>query len=155
MAVRLPAFLHEAMRQAAEQAYPHEMCGLLVGAPLPEGGGWQLTAWRQTANLHPSPHRHFLIDPSAHLALQRHLRQEQPSLAVIGHVHSHPNGRAMPSPTDRALIGDPALVWLVLGVLDGRVVDSRAWRPSPGERQGFAPLPLLTATISQDDEKTS
>ncbi len=155
MELHLPTALHEAMRQAAEQAYPHEMCGLLVGAALPDGGGWQVTAWHQTANLHPSPHRHFLIDPSAHLALRRRLRQEQPALTVIGHVHSHPNGRAMPSPTDRALIGDPALVWLVLGVRDARLVDSLAWRPDPTERRGFAPLTLCPPTISREDEKTS
>ena len=92
-----------------------EVCGLLLGAAD------QIDAAEPCANVAANPARTFEIDPAALFAAHRRARGG--GTAVIGHYHSHPSGRPIPSPRDAAqAMGDGAL-WLILG---GGV--ARLWR---------------------------
>ena len=98
------ASLDAIFTQAAE-AHPHECCGLLLG----EGG--RITHAHPTANVHPDPATHFEIDPAALIAAYKAEREGGPR--ILGYYHSHPNGRAEPSPTDRASAAHDGKVWAI------------------------------------------
>jgi proteasome lid subunit RPN8/RPN11 len=119
-----------AMRAAAAAAHPREACGILLG----EGG--RITHARQTANVHPAPHTHFEIDPQALIDAHRAARAGGPEVA--GYFHSHPQGEAKPSATDRACAAGDGRVWAIIAPCSSGQ-DVRFWRD--GE-QGFDALPL-------------
>jgi proteasome lid subunit RPN8/RPN11 len=100
------------LADAAEEAFPAECCGLLVGT-----GRRNITVTR----LIPAPNLlaaettdRFELDPRIRFEAERALRGSPER--VIGHWHSHPNGSAIPSPTDLDQAWEPELIWLILGV---------------------------------------
>lgn len=118
-----------AMRAAAAAAHPHEACGILLG----EGG--RITALRETRNVHPSPARHFEIDPQA--LIDAHRAARAGGAEVLGYFHSHPSGPAAPSATDHASASGDGRVWAISGA-----GDITFWRD--GEA-GFAALSFCLA----------
>ncbi|MFM5885339.1 MAG: M67 family metallopeptidase, partial [Novosphingobium sp.] len=84
------------------------------------------------ANVHPDPARHFEIDPAALIAAHKAERGGGPQL--LGYYHSHPNGRADPSPSDRAQAAGDGRLWAIIAN-DAVLV----WRDTP---TGFQALPL-------------
>ncbi len=108
-----------------------EICGLLLGNPT------RIVEARATANVAVNPAVRFEIDPAALLAAHRQARAGGP--AVIGCYHSHPTGRAEPSPRDAADAAPDGAVWLIAA---GSVVT--AWRAVPdGALYGrFDPMAL-------------
>lgn len=97
-----------------------EVCGLLLGK------GLQVAKIRACPNVAGRPATEFEIDPAQLIAACRAARESGEK--VIGHYHSHPNGKAQPSPRDTAnSMGDGA-VWVIVG---GK--DVSAWRSNdPG-----------------------
>ncbi len=90
----------------ARAAHPHECCGLLLGKAE------TVTAIAPAANVHPTPATHFEIDPATLIDAHRAARNGGP--AVLGHYHSHPNGRVGPSPTDCAMAAGDGAVWAII-----------------------------------------
>ena len=122
---------------AAEAAYPEEACGLLVGQREPGGACW-VSAVEASANVAEPPRtRRFEVDPRLRLQLMRTLRDGPDE--VVGVYHSHPDGRAEPSEADKAMIFEPAMVWLITAVDAGRAGPTMAWQPT---EDGAAFLPL-------------
>lgn len=107
-----------------------EVCGLLLGQ------GLRVERVVSCRNVAEEPATGFEIDPQALIAAHKATRGG--GLAVIGHYHSHPTGKAEPSPRDAAsAMGDGAL-WLIVA---GEEV--RLWRTI---KVGvFMPIPLETA----------
>jgi proteasome lid subunit RPN8/RPN11 len=137
-----------ALAGLAEAAFPREACALLVGIGS-DDDGIEVRQVVPTANVTATPERGFEIDPAAHIALLRSLRDGNAAEWIVGHWHSHPNGRAEPSATDAAMIHDPALVWLISAVdAGGRAQPPRAFRPQPDGR--FAPIELNLSSPQQD-----
>ncbi len=110
--------------EEANHAHPDECCGLLLGQ------GAIVERAVAAANVHPEPARHFEIDPAALIAAHRAVRGGGPQ--VLGYYHSHPNGRAQPSPTDQAQASGDGRIWAI--VARGAVT---WWRDAPG---GFEAL---------------
>jgi proteasome lid subunit RPN8/RPN11 len=110
--------LREQIAREARAAFPRECCGLIEG--VVEGGAAKALALHPTRNLGTAPDR-FEIDPAAHIRLLRSLRGT--GRALIGCYHSHPNGKAEPSPRDLEGVGEDGFIWLIaaLGV-DGPVM---------------------------------
>ena len=136
-AVRLTHEQLRAIERAAEAAYPEEACGLLVGRSAP-GGGYRVSAVEASVNVAEPPRtRRFEVDPKLRLRLERDLRESADS--VIGVYHSHPDGSARPSETDRSMIFEPDMVWLITAVADGKAGATTGWRPT---EDGAAFLPL-------------
>jgi len=131
-AVILPTALHRAIEAAAKAAYPHEACGLLLGR-RGEGGLLTIEDWRPATNIHPEPTRHFELDPAIHFAVLREMRGRNDGLEVMGHVHSHPQGRAEPSARDLEMAWDPAMLWLILAVGADGAGALTAWKPENGQ----------------------
>lgn len=118
------------MRAHSAAAHPHEACGILLGGFVT--GRARITEARAAANVHPAPATHFEIDPQA--LIDAHRAARSGGAQVIGYYHSHPNGPADPSATDRACASGDGALWAILA--GG---DIRFWRD--GE-QGFAALPF-------------
>lgn len=129
MQVEVSSQVIEAMLAAAEQAYPHECCGLIFG------DGWRIEAIEQARNMHPDPASHFEIDPQALVDAHRDARSGGPQ--VMGYYHSHPNCRAEPSETDLAQSAGDGSVWAIIAA--GKV---SFWRD---REDGFAPLSYSVA----------
>ena len=110
--------------EEAATAHPCECCGLLLGQ------GARVLEIRAVANVHAQPERHFEIDPAALIAAHRAARGG--GLQVLGYYHSHPNSRAQPSATDRALANGDGRIWAI--VAGGAVT---WWRDLPS---GFEAL---------------
>jgi proteasome lid subunit RPN8/RPN11 len=126
MIVTIPNMLRERILFEAASSPAREICGLLLGA---EGAIEQAIA---TDNVAADPADTFEIDPAALFAALRAERAGGP--ALIGHYHSHPNGRAEPSPRDCAA-AELGKLWLIIA---NNVV--RAWL---AERNGFRELELV------------
>jgi desampylase len=111
----LPASLRAQLEQEAKSAFPHECCGLIEGIINPltlslSKGECKAVALHPMSNLAREPGR-FEIDPASHIALLRAVRGT--GRAIIGCYHSHPNGRAEPSPHDLAGAGETGFLWLI------------------------------------------
>ena len=111
-----------------------EVCGLLFGDPT------HVTGAQPCRNVAEDPATRFEIDPTALLAAHRSARGGGP--AVIGCYHSHPTGRAEPSPRDAADAAPDGSIWLIAA--SGSIT---AWRATPnGALYGrFDPFMLLPA----------
>ncbi len=105
----LPEELAAQMLVAAARAYPNEACGLIEGVGEPQG--WRVLAVHETANLSENPERKFLLDPQVQFDLMRRLRGT--GRRIIGCFHSHPDGVAEPSATDRADAYETDFLYLI------------------------------------------
>jgi proteasome lid subunit RPN8/RPN11 len=91
-----------------------EVCGLLLGS------GDRIEEIVPATNVAADPSCRFEVDPAVQFATLRGTRAG--GGAVVGCYHSHPSGRAEPSPTDKAMIGRVGELWLICA--GGRV---RCW----------------------------
>jgi len=114
----------------AKNTFPRECCGLIEG--VRSGDVIEAIRLHPTRNL-AVEHDRFEIDPALHIALLRTLRGT--AHGIVGCYHSHPNGKSVPSPRDRAEAREENFVWLIAGV--GEVVALAAFVPSGGH---FRPL---------------
>jgi len=108
MRVLLPPDLRAAILSAARAAHPKECCGLVEGAR--EAGQARVIALHPARNLSGLDTR-FAIDPADHIAAVKAARGR--GRAIIGCYHSHPDGRAAPSPADLAGAGEDGFLWLI------------------------------------------
>ena len=106
MTVRLSRSLHERLTALAGADHDVEICGLLLG------GADHIERIVPAANVAPDPARRFEIDPAILLAAHRAMRNGGPS--VIGHYHSHPNGKAEPSACDADMALPDGQFWLIV-----------------------------------------
>jgi proteasome lid subunit RPN8/RPN11 len=129
MEIVLTRVLLQRLLREAEQALPHECCGLLLGQ------GTRIDEVRPTANVHPTPTTHFEIEPQA--LVDAHRAARRGGLPILGYYHSHPNGRGEPSATDRANTAGDRRVWAI--VAGG---DVTFWRD---DEDGFAKLSYIVS----------
>lgn len=119
------------MLAEAASAPEREICGLLFGI-----SGKLVTAAQSCANVAADPLRAFEIDPLALIAA--HKAQRGGGATLIGWYHSHPNGRAEPSPCDSEAASEKGKLWLIIA--QGNV---RAWRASGAGTLLEIPLELV------------
>lgn len=141
MILQIDAPLLKIMADAAEAAFPAEACGLVVGRG--QGQLVRVTRIVPAANLLAATGDRFELDPRARLTLERDLREAGGKDRIVGHYHSHTDGTADPSGTDRAMAYEPDLAWIILGVLDGQVLQTLAHRMDQ-KRGAFRPVPIRT-----------
>ncbi len=129
------------MCDAAERAYPKECCGLLIGA----GEDVVIVSHVVVAsNLSDDPHR-FLIDPQVQFDWLRKLRGTQER--IVGHFHSHPNGRAEPSEIDAEMASESGQYWVIIPVHNGLSGSPKAYIAGQSE-QVFSPAELIVKPLT-------
>lgn len=135
----------QALQTHAQNSYPQECCGLLIGKPGSQNPAnpkvvtevWSVeNTWTpESAALvnslletAPVPKaaktERYWIAPETLLAGQRYARDRQ--LEIIGIYHSHPDHSAHPSEMDRRLAW-PQYSYMIISVHDGTCQDLRAW----------------------------
>lgn len=132
--VTVSSELLERIVAQAEATPAVEVCGLIFGATnLIEGIG-------PCANVASDPATRFEIDSASLLTAHRHARSGGPS--IIGHYHSHPSGRPVPSQCDAMMAEPDNALWLIVAACD-----VRAWRAVvEGQVHGrFDPVALIVA----------
>ena len=105
MTIRMASDAAELIVAQAAAAAPDECCGLLLGE------GNRIDAAQPAGNVAADPTRRFEIDPAALIVAERAARQG--GAALLGYYHSHPQGRAEPSETDRAMAPPDGRIWLI------------------------------------------
>lgn len=133
----------EGIRRIAEEAYPHECCGILVGSHL--NGKTQVTEWVAAENQRrDSPANRYLISPELVRQVERRFRGT--GQEIVGFFHSHPDVPARPSQYDR----DHAWPWytyLIVSVREGRSAEALAWRLKE-DRSDFEPEEVRESPVA-------
>lgn len=122
----------------AEQLYPEECCGILLGEidgisktvveVIPTDNVWMQpkSIDNPTAldEVNRSKTSRYAIDPQAMFAAQKRSRDLQ--LEIVGFFHSHPDYPAVPSECDRDLAWD-VYSYPIVSVINGKATDLKSW----------------------------
>ncbi len=113
------------LRRHAEQEYPHECCGLLIGHFTADGRKVVVETYPvSNAREEAARHNRSLILPAEMLHGERYARTR--NLDVIGNYHSHPDHPAVPSAFDLGHAW-PTWSYIIVSVQQGQAVDVRSW----------------------------
>lgn len=123
--IDLGADLIAAVRRHGEADYPHECCGLLIGA-LAAGGAKSVDEVVPISNAREAGERRnrFLIAPEELLRGERLARERQRE--VVGFYHSHPDCPAVPSQFDLEHAW-PVYSYVIVSVRQGHAEDVLSW----------------------------
>ncbi|HZT57312.1 MAG TPA: M67 family metallopeptidase [Pyrinomonadaceae bacterium] len=126
--LKLDARLVEEIRRHAEEAYPHECCGLLIGR-IEEGGRTRtVSATYRVENTFEEGERfhRMAIEPLEYAKAERlHAAR---GLGVVGNYHSHPDHPAVPSRFDLEHLAPwTTMSYVVVSVREGKAADLRSW----------------------------
>ncbi|MDX8395569.1 MAG: M67 family metallopeptidase [Mariprofundaceae bacterium] len=114
----------QTMTKTAEEGYPLEVCGLLIGNSNPNRH--DVIEARQVTNLNTDRAAdRFQLDPAAYQAIDRELRSTK--YEIIGVYHSHPDCPAKPSPTDLESAWE-GFAYPIISVHEGQVKELRCWQ---------------------------
>lgn len=144
----------------AEQAYPQECCGLLMGRQeldnrkiivevLPTENVWSETTAElfqdpESKDSITAPQERFTIAPEVLMQAQREGRKRH--LSIIGIYHSHPDHPAIPSEFDR-LWGWREYSYIIVSVEQGHAMNLLNW--SLDDQHQFQPEELITIENKQ------
>lgn len=135
-----PLAVLKSITDAAEKAYPEEACGLLVGRR--HRRNTLIETAIESANVTTgSKTKRFEVDPKTRFDVMRAV--DGSAQSIIGLYHSHPDYPSEPSETDKQMIFEPDLIWLIVSVITGQAVHIGAFRPVEGAAQ-FRRLSLRT-----------
>jgi desampylase len=137
LAVELPPALAQHLRRWATAAAPRECIAALGGQP--PGDTWRVATFWPLPNTAPG-HDRFEVAPAAFAAAVAGLAAA--GNQWLGFVHSHPNGRAEPSATDRAELWRGCLQLIVAS---DRIAAFCLHQQHAGVRTESLPLPPETA----------
>jgi proteasome lid subunit RPN8/RPN11 len=145
----------QAIQAHAENTYPEECCGLLLGElkgeaktlieVLPTENSWgdeaadAFQAIEGSAQGKHSKRNRFSIAPQVMLQTQKDARDR--NLNIIGIYHSHTDHRAIPSEFDRA-IAWPEYSYIIVSVQQGSARDLKSW--SLDDNHQFQPEEIHT-----------
>lgn len=139
MRLSIPARDLAAIRRHAEQGYPHEVCGFLLGELDPAAGRFAVSALRPTDNLRADESRtRYLIDAESYRTTEREAAAQ--NLDIVGFYHSHPDAAARPSEFDREHAW-PSAAYLIVVVTRAGANEATGWI-LVDDRSRFAPLGL-------------
>jgi desampylase len=117
----------------AEEAYPLECCGLLLGE------GSRVLDIVRAENVSLKPEKSFEIDPSVLISAEKAARGGEHG--ILGYFHSHPNGVCEPSESDAEQAQRDGRYWIILAA--GK---ASTWRAVTGgeSHDCFEPAKLIT-----------
>lgn len=126
MTVHIEKSAYEAITAHAEDGYPNEICGILLGKDV-DAGRTIHTIMRIDNSFEANEQYHrFLITPQDMFKAERLARQHR--LDVLGVYHSHPDEEARPSDYDRDHAAWTAWAYIIVSVRSGCTEGVRAWK---------------------------
>ncbi len=115
----------DTIRHHAEQAYPCECCGILLGRRAGEARiVLEAVACANVAEP-PVAVRRYVVAPEDLIRVQREGRER--GLAIVGFYHSHPDHPARWSPADLAEAYWPGCSYLIVAVDHGRAAEAESF----------------------------
>jgi len=123
----------ELLKAYAEEAYPNECCGFLLGEADDAGKTVRATMPTRNEREAEAQHHRFLISPEMYLKMQRYARER--GLEILGFYHSHPNGVARPSAYDVEHAW-PWYSYVIVAVQEGQASEVTSWQLRE-DRSGF------------------
>jgi len=133
--LRLSRAVYDNLRAHAEESYPHECCGALLGRPTPDS--WQIVSLARTTNIRAGSARdRYEIAPAELISIMRDARSR--GLEIAGFCHSHPDHPAQWSATDLAEAHWVGCLYVITAVEHGKAGLTRAF---------------LLAGITEDDKR--
>jgi proteasome lid subunit RPN8/RPN11 len=124
MPLELAAEVRRGIESHAEETFPEECCGVLLGRD--EGTVRRVHRLLRADNVKDENRlRRYLIDPRALLGAERQARRE--GCDVVGIYHSHPDHPSQASEFDRehAL---PFWSYVIVSCMNGVAVRMQSWR---------------------------
>lgn len=121
--VFLSRALHQEIRDFSALAWPEEACGLLVASRLSPN---QIIRVVFAKNISEQPQTTFEIDPQTLIETHRSARERDE--LVVGCFHSHPNGKALPSPKDCERADEDGFLWLIIATAHSGALASGLYR---------------------------
>lgn len=126
MTLLLPKGLAREIRVHAEEGYPNEVCGFLIGAAPRGSGDRAVRRVRRAPNTFEGNRRtRFQIHPREIIALEDELGDGEDQ--ILGFYHSHPDYPAAPSLHDQEQAW-PWYSYVVASVVAGRFGHLTSWR---------------------------
>ena len=125
MSLRIPAQVMAEIQRHAEQQYPEEGAGLILGSL--DGEDRTAHSVLPVNNTFEAEQRgrRYLIDPLAILRAEE--EAERQGMSVLGVYHSHPDHPPTPSKFDVEW-AVPWYIYLITTVRQGIAAETRAWR---------------------------
>lgn len=124
----------------ARSGYPHEVCGVLIGA---SDGAKRVARAQPVENREDErPRVRYRIAPEDLIAIQHDARERGQD--ILGYYHSHPDHPARPSETDRRIAAEglsDGVIHVVIAVDNGERAVPTAWI-FRDTTQSFEPEPL-------------
>jgi len=108
----------------AEESYPHECCGALLGKD-DAGKREVLDVFPLVNRREDSPRNRFAITPEDFCAAEKAASDR--GLELIGWYHSHPDHPALPSEYDREHAW-PWYSYIIVSVADRKPGEMKSWR---------------------------
>ena len=122
--LRIPVDIIGQFCTHAENEYPHECCGFLIGKFDDDGG--VITEYRQGNNTKQSQReRRFLIDPADYQNTEDDA--DSNNLSIVGILHSHPDHPDIPSEFDKEH-AFPGFSYVIVSVKKGKTAGYRSWQ---------------------------
>lgn len=117
--VRISKDAFEGIVEHAEEGFPLEVCGVLIGK------GGDVATYRRCRNLNTQrAHDRYELDPLSFQEADDWARGS--SQEILGVYHSHPDHPSIPSETDRGMAW-PEWIYLIVSINSGRYNDAHAW----------------------------
>jgi proteasome lid subunit RPN8/RPN11 len=124
--INLPEDIIDRFTAQAQQEYPYECCGFLLGSS--DGHSVDVSEYIILNNVQKeNRERRFLIQPEEFLRIE--MEADKKGMSVVGVVHSHPDHPEKPSKFDREHAW-PGLSYIIVSVQNGTAEKYRSWRLS-------------------------
>ena len=140
--LKIPQSALASLRRHGEETYPHECCGVLLGA-FEKGARAVREVVRAGNTRLDALHNRYNIDPGELVRIQRQARER--GLEIVGFYHSHPDHPARWSPTDLAEAHWVGCSYVITSVEKGKAAVTNSF--------------LLAGTVEEDkhfaDEEVS
>ncbi len=117
---------HKAIIIHAEEGYPNEICGIMLGRDAEGKRTIHATMRIENSFEENEQYHRFLITPQDMFKAERLARQQ--GLDVLGVYHSHPDEGARPSEYDRDHAAWTAWSYIIVSVRSGLSAGMRAWK---------------------------
>ena len=123
--LKIPGHAFEQLHRHGEQTYPHECCGVLLGAIDGDGVRLVREAVPCLNTRVDSPQNRYHIDPRELVRIQRQARERE--LDIVGFYHSHPDHPARWSATDLAEAHWIGCSYVITSVEQGRAAQTNSF----------------------------
>jgi proteasome lid subunit RPN8/RPN11 len=131
--LRIPKPAFEQLRRHGEDAWPHECCGILVGA-VSASVKSVLRAMPVNNATRSDPHRSYQIAPLDLIRIERQARSER--LEILGFYHSHPDHPAHPSASDLAEAHWLGCSYVITEIRQARAALTRSFHLAGSSEEG-------------------